>query len=90
MKVENGVKKPTIKDFDPRSPHGKEYLPDPSSQGNIGNASKKESEEHYKKWGKNTGDRGFHHSNMHKAAEETRMADGGSHDPVYEDKHKNK
>ncbi len=39
---------------------------------------------------KPSGDRGFHHSDIHKAAEEMRMEGKGSHDPKYSDKHKNK
>lgn len=35
-------------------------------------------------------DRGFHHSDIHKAAEELRMEHKGSHDPVYESSKKNK
>lgn len=34
--------------------------------------------------------RGFHHSDIHKAAEELRMEGKGSHDPHYEDSKKNK
>lgn len=30
------------------------------------------------------------HSAMHKAAEELRLEGKGSHDPIYEDSHKNK
>lgn len=37
-----------------------------------------------------SGDRGFHHSDIHKAAEELRMEGKGSEDPHYEDSKKNK
>lgn len=36
-----------------------------------------------------SGDRGFHAADMHKAAEELRMEGKGSHDPMYQDPHKN-
>ncbi len=35
-------------------------------------------------------DRGFHHSDIHKAAEELRIEGKGSHDPNYENSKKNK
>jgi hypothetical protein len=37
-----------------------------------------------------SGDRGFHHSDICKAAEELRMEGKGSHDPIYENSKKNK
>ena len=37
-----------------------------------------------------SGDRGFHHSDIHKAAEELRMEGKGSEDPMYPDSKKNK
>lgn len=57
---------------------------------NYPNILNNEKTAHMKKHSMEQSDRGFHASDVHKAAEELRLEGKGSHDPVYHDSKKNR